>query len=401
MAERGQFRREWDYDVLIVGGSLVGLTLAAWLGQRSLRVLVIEAQEGLAGQPARVYALMPLTQQIWDCVGLWSAVAPWVQPYYQIDLSDQGCHAVVFTPADLGGKQALGYVGEHRTLWPVCWAQVTRMPTVQYWAGARLTAMSVTAGGAQVQVQRREECQALTVGLVVGADGADSQVRQQAGIGTWGWPYRQSCLTAVVRAEQAPIAYERFWPTGPLALLPLPEQRWGLVWTLPHAQAAALAQAPVATFLAQLAPYLPFAGVTLVGQRRCFPVRWRQARRYVQPRVALVGDAAHGCHPVGGQGLNLGLRDAATLGEVVATAYERGEDIGSLRVLHRYERWRWFQVLLVLVFTDSLNRLFSQGGWLVVRLRAWLLQTMQRVGLLRRVSLGFMAGLWGKRPAHL
>ena len=394
-------RREWDYDVLIAGGSLAGLTLAAWLGHSGLRVVVVEAQEGMAGTPTRVYALMPLTQRIWERVGLWAQLEPLVQPYRQIDLSDLGCHAVVFTPADLGGKQVLGYVGEHGKMWPVCREWVTRIPTVDYWSGTRLVALRVTAEAAWVQLQRQGETQTLAVGLVVGADGVDSQVRRLAGIGTWGWQYWQSCLTTVLQADQEPIAYERFWPAGPLALLPLPGQRWGIVWTLPHEQAAALVSVPEGEFLAQLAPFMPFTGGRLVGERQCFRVGWRQARRYVRPRVALVGDAAHRCHPVGGQGLNLGLRDVATLGEVVVTAHERGEDIGSLQVLQRYERWRWPQVWISLWFIDSLNRLFSQGGWLVVRLRAWLLQTMQRVGLLRRVSLGFMAGLWGKLPAHL
>jgi len=110
MAGLDRSHKNWDYDVLIVGGSLVGLTLAAWLGQSGLRVLVIEAQGGMAGAPARIYALMPLTQMIWESVGLWSRLVPWVQSYNRIDLSDQGRHAVVFTPADLGRKHALGYV---------------------------------------------------------------------------------------------------------------------------------------------------------------------------------------------------------------------------------------------------------------------------------------------------
>ena len=401
MTGSGHIHKNWDYDVLIVGGSLVGLTLAAWLGQSGLGVLVIEAQRGMAGAPARIYALMPLTQMIWESVGLWSRVAPWVQSYNRIDLSDQGRNAVVFTPADLGGKQTLGYVAEHGTIWPVVREWVTQIPTVTYWDATQLVDFHTALAGVAVRVQREGQSLSVTVGLIVGADGGASQVRQQAGIGTWGWRYGQSCLTTVIEANHDPVAYERFWPTGPLAFLPLPEGRWGMVWTLPHAQAAGLVQVPAAEFLAQLAPYGPFEQMVLAGERRCFPVGWRQASRYVKPRLALVGDAAHGCHPVGGQGLNLGLRDAATLGEVLVAAHQRGEDIGQLKVLRRYERWRWPQVLLSLLFIDSLNRVFSQGWWPLVSIRAVGLRLMRSVGGLRRLSLHFMAGLWGRLPGNL
>ncbi|MEN9206865.1 MAG: FAD-dependent monooxygenase [Gloeomargarita sp. GMQP_bins_120] len=396
---RGGWRSDrWDYDVLIVGGSLVGLTLAAWLGPQGLRVLVAEAQKGLAGTPERVYALMPLTEEIWQAVGVWPQLQQVVQAYAQIDLTDQGQHPIVFTSRDLGGRPQLGSVGEQQRLWPVFREFIAQTPNVTYWEGTQLLDWVVTPGEVKVKLEQEGAILYRSVGLVVGADGARSRVRQQAGIGAWSWPYWQSCLTTVLYAQEPPVAYERFWPAGPLALLPLPEQRWGIVWTLPHAEAQRLLQAPVAEFLGELQPFLPFTQVMEVGPRRCFPVEWRQARRYVQPRLALIGDAAHRCHPVGGQGMNLGIRDAATLGAILVQAHHRGEDIGQLSVLRRYERWRWSQVLLSLLFTDLLNRVFSQGWEPLVTLRAWVLETMRRVGLLRRVSLHFMTGLWGRLP---
>ncbi|MCS7030164.1 MAG: FAD-dependent monooxygenase [Gloeomargarita sp. SKYG116] len=391
----------WDYDVLIVGGSLVGLTLAAWLGPHGLRVLVVEAQEGLAGTAARVYAVMPLTERIWQAVGVWPQLKAVLQLYERIDLTDQGQHPIVFTPTDLGGRPWLGSVGEQRCLWPVMREFIAQTPNVTYWEGTRLLDMVVTPTAAKATLERQGQLLHLSVGLVVGADGARSQVRQRAGIKTWAWPYWQSCLTTVLYADEPPVAYERFWPAGPLALLPLPDHRWGIVWTLPHQDAQRLLPASAEEFLAHLRPYLPFTEVTEVGPRHCFPVEWRQARRYVQPRLALIGDAAHRCHPVGGQGMNLGIRDAATLGEVLVTAHQRGEDIGQLPVLRRYERWRWPQVLLSLLFTDTLNRVFSQGWEPLVTMRALVLQTMQRVGVLRRLSLHFMTGLWGRLPSSL
>ncbi|MCS6782808.1 MAG: FAD-dependent monooxygenase [Gloeomargarita sp. SKYBB_i_bin120] len=391
----------WDYDVLIVGGSLVGLTLAAWLGPEGIRVLVVEAQSNGAGTAARVYALMPLTEQVWQRVGVWSRLQPVVQSYDRIHLTDQGRYPIVFTPADLGGRPSLGSVGEQQRLWPVFREFIAQTPNVTYWEGTQLVDFVVTPTEVKVKLSRQGELVCSCVGLIVGADGAQSLVRQEAGIPTWSWPYWQSCVTTVLYAEEPPVAYERFWPAGPLALLPLPHQRWGVVWTLPHREAQRLLRAPTAEFLAELRPYLPFTQVTEVGERHCFAVEWRQAQRYVQPRLVLVGDAAHRCHPVGGQGMNLGIRDVATLGEVLVTAHRRGEDIGQLSVLRRYQRWRWFQVCLSLLFTDALNRVFSQGWEPLVTLRALVLQTMQRVGFLRRWSLHFMAGLWGQLPAAL
>ncbi|APB34020.1 2-octaprenyl-6-methoxyphenol hydroxylase [Gloeomargarita lithophora Alchichica-D10] len=401
MADRGRTQGDWDYDVLIVGGSLVGLTLAAWLGQGGVRVLVVEGQRGVAGSASRIYALMPLTQMVWETLGVWPLIAPQVQTYDQIDLSDQGRSGVSFTPADLGGKRRLGHVAEHGRIWPVLRDFISKIPSVTYWEATELVDFTLGLTEVAVNIQRNSEMIHLAVGLIVGADGAKSQVRQQAGIGTWGWRYGQSCLTTVLRADQPPTAYERFWPTGPLAVLPLPDQRWGIVWTLSHAQATHWVDAPAGDFLAELTPYLPFQEVTLAGERRCFPVGWRQARRYVRPRLALVGDAAHGCHPVGGQGLNLGIRDAATLGEILASAHRWGNDLGQLDILQSYEKCRWPQNLLSLLFTDSLNRVFSQGWVPLVGLRAVVLAALNRVGGLRRLSLHFMAGLWGKLPDNL
>jgi 2-octaprenyl-6-methoxyphenol hydroxylase len=401
MVVQSRTGENWDYDVLIVGGSLVGLTLGAWLGQSGLRVLLVEAQRGMAGAPSRVYALMPLTQMIWESLGVWTQIAPRVQPFDHIDLSDQGRNSVHFTPPDLGGKRALGHVAEHGQIWPVLRDFVTQIPSVTYWEGMQLVDFSIGKNVVTIRAQSDDKIISFTVGLLVGADGANSWVRQQAGIGVWGWRYGQSCLTTVIQASHPPVAYERFWPAGPLAVLPLPHQRWGIVWTLPHAQATCYVGLPVGEFLAKLAPFLPFSDVTLAGERRCFPVGWRQARRYVGRRLALVGDAAHGCHPVGGQGLNLGVRDAATLGEVLVLAYQRGQDVGGAKVLRQYGYWRWPQNLLMLLFTDSLNRVFSQGWWPLVQVRAWGLRLLRRLGWVRRLSLRLMAGLWGRLPDNL
>ena len=238
--------------------------------------------------------------------------------------------------------------------------------------------------------------------MVVAADGARSPLRQQAGIATRGWPYWQSCIVATIAPEKPHnhIAYERFWPSGPFAILPVPENRCRIVWTAPHAEAAALLALDDDAFMAQLHQRYgdQMGKLSLVGQRYMFPAKWMHASRYVAPRLVLVGDAAHCCHPVGGQGLNLGIRDAAALAQILRVAHQRGDDIGDLRVLRRYQGWRRHQNLASLGFTDLLNRTFSNQWVPLVQLRRLALRTMQWVPPIRILMLKFMAGLWGRSP---
>jgi 2-octaprenyl-6-methoxyphenol hydroxylase len=244
---------------------------------------------------------------------------------------------------------------------------------------------------------------ALKTKLAVGADGARSQIRQQAGIKTRGWKYWQSCVAFTIghNAPRNDIAFERFWETGPMGILPLPGNRCQIVWTAPHAEAQKLYEMPVGDFLTRLAAHTQgvFETITLVGDRRLFPVQLMQSVRYVQPRLALVGDAAHCCHPVGGQGLNLGIRDAATLAQILTTAHHQGRDIGDLSVLQTYQHWRRRQNWITLGFTDLLDRLFSNNLLPAVAVRRLGLIILNRAIPLKHLSLRLMTGLLGKPPA--
>jgi 2-octaprenyl-6-methoxyphenol hydroxylase len=186
-----------------------------------------------------------------------------------------------------------------------------------------------------------------------------------------------------------------------MGVLPLTENRCHIVWTAPHAEAKALQNLDEATFLQELEYYTGglLGQLRLESDRLVFPVQLYQSDRYVQPRMALIGDAAHRCHPVAGQGLNLGIRDAAALAQVIAEAHLKGEDIGDLRVLKRYERWRKKENLAILGFTDFLDRLFSNDWWPIVKIRRLGLWLLRNVPPLKIFSLRFMTGFWGRRPS--
>ena len=391
-------------DVAIVGGGIVGATLAAALKDCGLQVLIIEANslEGAAARE-RGYALSPLSGNIFEGIGVWDEIFPHIGKYRHIYLSDADAPRLVkFKTADLG-TEFLGYVGEHKVVLTALQNFITQDCSNIRWLPSAHTdrivyrdedaLLSVNVSGQPYEVQSR---------LVVGADGARSHIRQSAGIKTAGWGYWQSCVTFMVAhdAPQNDIAFERFWPYGPMGVLPLTKNRCHIVWTAPHDKAQELAALDEAEFLETLKVYTGgfLENLRLTSDRLVFPVQLFQSNEYVRSRLALVGDAAHRCHPVAGQGLNLGIRDAAALAQVLSEAYQRGEDIGQLRVLKRYERWRKFENLSILGFTDLLDRIFS-NEWLPLvvmrRFGLWLLRTIPPFKIF---ALKLMTGFIGRTP---
>jgi 2-octaprenyl-6-methoxyphenol hydroxylase len=245
----------------------------------------------------------------------------------------------------------------------------------------------------------------ITTQLVVAADGARSQLRQTAGIRQTGWKYWQSCVTFKVKARQSHqshqnIAYEKFRTQGPFAILPLTGDRCNVVWTLPHAEAQAMMALDEAAFNRAMREHFGdhMGDLDIISPRRLFPVQLMQSQRYVTPRFALAGDAAHCCHPVGGQGVNLGIRDAAALAEVLGDAFRAGEDLGSVAVLQRYERWRRWENWVVLGFTDSLDRLFSNEIGPLVWVRQLGFWGLTTIAPIRRLALQLMTGGLGRQP---
>lgn len=396
-------KSESIFDVVIVGGGIVGAVLAASLKPSGLRVAIVETQPlDVVTQRKRAYAMSLLSQKIFQGLGLWSEIEAASGKYRNIQLSDEDFSGIVqFRPEDLQ-TDFLGFSGQHQAMLTALQKTLTASGQVQWFCPARVTEVSYGADAATVTLTTADRGSLqVQARLVVGADGARSPVRQGAGIGTKGWKYWQSCVTFVVEhdAPRNDVAFERFWGTGPMGVLPLPGNRCQIVWTNPHVEAQRLKDLDDASFLAHLQPFVkPLGQVRLVGDRQIFPVQLMQSDRYVKERLALIGDAAHCCHPVGGQGLNLGIRDAAALAQVLTEAHAQQKDIGQLQVLRRYERWRKFENLLILSFTDVLNRLFSNRFLPIVLLRRSGLVLMSAIAPLRLFALKLMAGQKGQQP---
>ncbi len=393
----------YDYDLAIAGGGIIGLTLASALHNSGLKVVVIEANpQSTAAAKGQAYAVHLLSGRIFAGIGVWDKILPQIAHFSHVQLSDADySQAVNFETTDLG-TEVLGYVAEHQALLKPLQDFVSKCDNVTYLCPAQVLEAQYHPSGVEISLQIAEEVKTIRTRLIVAADGAKSRTRQAAGINTRGWQYWQSCIVAFVKPEKGHnnTAYEKFWSSGPFAVLPLPGNRCRIVWTAPHAEAKALVALNDEEFLAELTRRYgaQMGKLELEGDRYVFPVQLMQSDRYVLPRLALVGDAAHCCHPVGGQGLNMGIRDAAALAQVLQKAQAQGEDIGELAILKRYESWRKQENLTILGFTDLLDRVFSNNFLPVVIIRRMGLTMLRRVPPIKIFALKLMTGLKGRTP---
>ncbi|MEO1400337.1 MAG: FAD-dependent hydroxylase [Cyanobacteria bacterium J06635_1] len=395
-----------DYDVAIVGGGIVGLTLACALRGSGITVAIIETQtpEQTTARP-RAYAFSPMSAKIFQALGLWDQVGPNITHFQRVRMSDGDAQPVVnFETQDTPRPGAVYYGAEHPVLIKALQSGLQNSPEVDTWYQTTVLNVQPTDTGVKLTVEQDDERHTLIAQLLVGADGARSKIREQAGINTAGWQYWQSCITTVLQPEKSHqhTAYEKFWPSGPFAILPISGNRCQIVWTTPHEEAKEMLALPREAFMAELKHRYgsDMGDLTMLSEPLMFPVRLMQSRQYVKPRLALVGDAAHCCHPVGGQGLNMGIRDAAALASVLKQAYTQGENLGDLRVLKRYERWRRTENWVVLALTDTLNRAFSNQFWPLKTLRRLSFRMMTQVPLVRRLALRVMTGFFGKLPVR-
>ncbi|MBD2773607.1 FAD-dependent hydroxylase [Iningainema tapete] len=392
-----------EYDLVIVGGGIIGLTLASALKDSDLKVLLIEAKvESAAVAKGQAYAVHMLSALIYQGIGIWDKILPHIATYRRVRLSDADYPNVVeFDTSDLS-TQDLGYVAEHQALLQPLQEFVKECPNVTYLCPAEVVNVQYQQDEVTVDIKVAQETRTIKSTLLVAADGARSRIRQAAGIKTHGWKYWQSCIVAFVKPEKShnDTAYERFWSSGPFAILPLPGNRCRIVWTAPHEEAKALCALDDEQFMSELqARYGNQMGkLELLGDRFIFSVQLMQSDRYTLHRLALVGDAAHNCHPVGGQGLNLGIRDVAALAQVIQEAHSKGEDIGNIRILKRYERWRQIENLTILGFTDILDRMFSNKLLPLVIIRRIGLWILARVPVFKILALKLMIGLLGRTP---
>jgi 2-octaprenyl-6-methoxyphenol hydroxylase len=389
-------------DVAIVGGGIVGHTFALGLQQAGLQVILIEAQaESIAVAKGRAYALSILSGRIFQSLGIWSEVLPHFSQFSQIQISDADSPAIVHLLPENLGTTALGYAAGHGVLLNALQAKL-KSTNFSYLCPAQVDRVSYEADRCELAITTPTGAVLIHSTLTVGADGAKSPLRQQAEINTKGWAYWQSCVTATIipTNPHQNIAYERFWADGPLGVLPLADGRVQIVWTAPHQHAQELVSMPIEEFLdrLQLATGNILGKLKIDSQRFLFPVQLMQSDQYIKHRLALVGDAAHCCHPVAGQGMNLGIRDAAALAEILVAAHQQGEDLGSAQVLQRYQNWRQPENWAILAFTDFLDRFFSTDLWPVVMTRRIGLRLLENIPVVKHLSLRLMTGLAGRIP---
>ncbi len=408
-------RAEARVDVAICGGGHAGLTLALALHRTlgpELRIVVLDRGAGEpAGPDPRAVAISVSSRRMLDALGLWSALAPSAEPVRRIEITDTGLDAGI-RPVLLAWDNDIEEAGDgsataaHIVPLPVLSAgletAVAALPSIRLMRPAQATGFAAHAFDARIELA---EGGAILARLAVAADGQRSFLRQAAGIKSVGWPYAQVGIATTVEHDRdhGGIAVQHFLPAGPFAILPLPGKRCCVTWTEGEAEGRRIMALDETAFLDELD--LRFGGrlgaLRLAGPRRSWPLSLHLARAYVAPRLALVGDAAHGVHPIAGQGLNLGFRDVAALTEVIADAARTGLDIGETNVLERYERWRRFDAMLAAAGFDALNRLFSRENNLLRSAREVGLQVVDRLPALKRALIGEAAGTSGELPALL
>ena len=390
-----------NYDIAIVGGGLVGAALACAFGGSGLKVAVLERHVPKA--PAddtydlRVSAITPASRALFEALGVWPGIA--ARPMGRVaamEVWDRG--AIRFDAADIG-EPALAYIIENGAMAAALYARMQHYTNVHSVAPAELVAVEIKDGAALTLRDGRR----ISARLLVGADGADSAVRQYAGLALRRFALAQTAIVATVRTERShdDAAFQHFLPTGPLALLPLADAHHvSIVWSADTPRAQALMALDDAAFATELAHAFGdrLGALSIASTRAAFPLALTHAVDYTAPAVALVGDAAHTVHPLAGQGVNLGLLDAAALAEVVLEAHGAGKDIGAHHVLRRYERWRKGDNWTLLAVTGGFKLLFGNDWPLVREARNLGLMATDRVPFAKNLFMRRACGLVGDLP---
>lgn len=386
--------QESDFDLIVVGGGLAGASLAVALAGTRLRVAVVEGQppRPAAGWDARIYAISPANAAFLQCIGTWNHLDPGRRlPVYDMEVrGDRG--ALLHFSAYGAGVTELAWIIEAGLMQRELWETLKRQPNVRLFCPAAPRALALEQDRARISLEDGRE---LRAALIVGADGAQSWVRQQAGLPATITPYGDQGVVANFRCAQPHrnTAFQWFRADGVLAWLPLPEDQISIVWSTPDAHAAELmALAPEA-----LCQRVAAAGESRLGALEpvtppaAFPLRLMRVPHTVAPRLALIGDAAHAIHPLSGHGINLGYQDARVLAELLRELPPH-RDCGELPLLRRYARARAEEVALLQTTTDALRRLFRPQNEALSRLRNFGLNLTNRLPVVRNMLVRYALG---------
>ena len=385
-----------SFDVLVVGAGMVGAAAASLLARSGFSVAVVETEEAEPFDPSkpvglRVSAFSPGSVNVLNEAGAWRQLRRQRHcPYRRMVVEDRDDSTVLTFDAPEFGLERLGTIVENDLVQWALWQSLLAAGGLELYCPDRVASLDYEAGDPVVQLQSGL---VIRCRLLVGADGANSQIRQMLGIAQNHWEYAQQGLVAVVHTDEPNpgVAWQRFMDGGPLAFLPLQDGSSSIVWSRPEAQAQQLQEMDEASFLSQLEVAVSGGeghwpgGMTQCGPRAAFPLTMRLSERYTGRRAVLVGDAAHVVHPLAGQGVNLGMLDVAGLVQVLVDARAEGEDFAAEKTLLSYDRWRRSEAEILARGIHGIRGLFIP----------------EELGFLRRIGIDLVARSWTAREAFI
>lgn len=397
---------EQNFDIAIVGGSFAGLAVARGLSQAlgpGLRLAVID-RTAHSTSDSRAFAIWAGAKQILDGLGVWDAISGDAEAVTSIEISDSKLHdafrpALVTYDARTDDGSPAAYIVPAATLAAALYQSVGDDPAVTWFAPTEIAHAQWSESANELTLH---DGTVIRAALTIAADGRQSKLRDAAGIKTIGWRYPQTGIVARVKFEEphGGIAVQHFLPGGPFAILPLKDNRACITWSSHQAEAERIVALDNDHFLDELDRRIGgrFGTITLDGPRQSWPLDLRLPRRLIAPRFALVGDAAHGVHPVAGQGVNLALRDAAAIVEILADAGRIGLDFGNGTHLERYQRWRRFDSMMSAALYDGLNRAFAVDSMVLRAGRGVALGVLDRLPSCKEMIISEAAGVTGDLP---
>lgn len=397
------------YDVIVVGGGPAGCSMAALLADHGIKVACIDQDDPVKtlheNFDGRTTAISFGSQRVLDAAGAWDILKPHTCPIKNIKISESGSPTLLEFNCEEVDADAFGWIVENRLLRQSLYQRLSSLKHAAHIAPAKVSDYKVTDKGVEVILA---DGQVLNAALVIGADGRNSFTRGWMGINTRGWTYNQRAIVCVASHENSHenIAVEDFRGEGPFAILPMQDDaksqhRSAIVWTEHGADRSSALHWDDAVFAAALSERFPdfYGAITPITKRFSYPLGLVHAHSYIGPRMALVADAAHGIHPIAGQGLNLGLRDIAALAELIIRAYEEKRDLGSRDMLESYQAARRLDNITMAAATDTLNKVFSNSFMPLRLTRKAGLRAIQRTGRAKKFFMRYAMGTSGLLPS--